>query len=355
MKSKTVVKIEKFNLTMRYAAIQIRQIFRDLGMTISAARYCVKILLCMSIPAKPGSRVDGIRRHPTHDNSMAVPFGFVSVETPPPPFRVAVACHMFHPDLSSEFREYLSQIPGKLDLIFSTDTDEKRIEIVQAFTGWRKGEVDVRIVANRGRDIAPKLIAYGDMYENYDLVLYIHSKRNSHFVDGTGWRHYLLHNLAGSPAISASIIDAFGRDSRLGIVMPQHWDALQRRLDWGDNFFIARALARRMGISLSPGHVVDFPSGSMFWARPAALRPLLDLGWRVEDFPSEMGQLDGTPAHAVERLFLYVCEAAGYRWVKVCDPSTTKYPQAVIPIETPAAFEEFCRYRSFRLTALGPS
>jgi lipopolysaccharide biosynthesis protein len=92
----------------------------------------------------------------------------------------------------------------------------------------------------------------------------------------------------------------------------------------------------------------------MFWARPAALRPLLGLGWRAEDFPDEEGQIDGTPAHAVERLFLFACEAAGYRWAKICDPAEAQHAPTVIRIDTTAALDAYRRRHGFRLTALGP-
>ena len=234
-------------------------------------------------------------------------------------------------------------------------------EIARAFAGWENGEVDVRIVANRGRDIAPKLTAYGDLRDRYDLVLYLHSKRHisrnpdgSVLNDGSDWRRYLLHTLAGSPAIVGSILEAFHRDPRLGIVMAQHWEPVRDWINWADNFFVARNLARRMGVRLTPGHAIDFPSGSMFWARPATLGPILDLGLRAEDFPGEADQEEGTVAHAVERLFLFACEAAGYRWAKVCDPVESTYPGAVIRIDTPEALYAYHRRYGFRLTALGP-
>jgi lipopolysaccharide biosynthesis protein len=57
-----------------------------------------------------------------------------------------------------------------------------------------------------------------------------------------------------------------------------------------------------MGFDLSRVTSLDFPSGSMFWARPDALRPILDLGLTLDEFPEEAGQVDGTVAHAIERL-----------------------------------------------------
>jgi lipopolysaccharide biosynthesis protein len=335
------------------AAVQSRQLLRDLGPTPAAARQFVKMALRVASNAKPGDRIEGIRRKVECDYSMAVPFKFMSDALPATDIRVAAACHMFHPDLSAEFRSILTEIPGALDVLISTDTVPKRDEIVSNFNGWNKGSVDVRIVPNRGRDIGPKVTAYCDMYERYDVILYLHSKRNNHLVDGSEWRRYLLHTLAGSQAIAGSILEAFRRDPHLGIVMPQHTQSIRERLDWGDNFINARDLARRMGIKLTPAHVIEFPSGSMFWARPAALRPILDLGLQIEDFPEEAGQLDGTIAHAVERLFLFACEAAGYRWAKVCDPAGATHPRTIIPIDTSATLDAYNRRHGFRLTALG--
>ena len=251
---------------------------------------------------------------------MAVPFDYIDAAAVAR-LRVAAAIHMFHPELSPEFRQVLEQIPGSIDVVFSTDSEEKRIEIGRHFDGWTKGALDVRVVPNRGRDIAPKLTAYQDLHDKYDLILYLHSKHSGNLVDGTAWRHYLLHTLAGSAAIAASILEAFHADPQLGIIMPQHWPPVRGWVNWSTDFPASREMGRRMGLGLTPGHVVDFPSGSMFWARPVALRPLFGLGLCVEEFAEEAGQIEGTPAHAVERLFLYACEIAGYRWAKICDPA----------------------------------
>jgi lipopolysaccharide biosynthesis protein len=114
-------------------------------------------------------------------------------------------------------------------------------------------------------------------------------------------RRHFLHDLAGSAEIVGSILEAFRRDPRLGMVMPQHWERVRGHMDWPEVFFVARDLAHRMGIRLSPAHVIDFPSGSMFWARPGALKPALNLGLRVDDFPVESGQHEDTLAHTIER------------------------------------------------------
>jgi lipopolysaccharide biosynthesis protein len=55
-----------------------------------------------------------------------------------------------------------------------------------------------------------------------------------------------------------------------------------------------------MGWPQPPAHF-RFPVGSMFWARPSVLRPLLDAGFTVEHYPEEPLAYDGTILHALER------------------------------------------------------
>jgi hypothetical protein len=78
------------------------------------------------------------------------------------------------------------------------------------------------------------------------------------------------------------------------------------------NRAIAERLAPRLGLGPLPDHV-DFPAGSMFWARPQALAPLFALGLGPADYPPEPLPQDGTILHALERLLPIVAQSRGYR------------------------------------------
>ena len=51
----------------------------------------------------------------------------------------------------------------------------------------------------------------------------------------------------------------------------------------------------------------------MFLARTDALRPLVSLGLRLDDFEFETGQVDGTLSHALERWVGVAAQSQGYQ------------------------------------------
>ena len=291
----------------------------------------------------------GRMRAARDDHSMVVPFDY-SVETRSDK-RIAIVCHLFHAGMSDWLLRLLRESGLKADLFVSTDTEAKAETIRRLFSAWTGGTTGIRVVENRGRDIAPKLVSFADVYDRYDIILFLHTKKSAHFTFGDAWRDHLARCLLGSPAIVASILEIFDRRPEVGIIVPQHFRELRNRelIAWGGNFRQARRLAWRMDIDLSPTGYLDMPSGSMFWAKPKALRPLIDLGLGYEDFPTEPCEVDGTLAHCVERLFLFSCEKAGYDWVKVTDQAEDA---AAVIIHKPADLSSFVAEHRFRL--LGP-
>jgi lipopolysaccharide biosynthesis protein len=285
------------------------------------------------------------------DFSIAVPLEFRIPSYPQA--RIAVICHVFHVDLAEEIHRTLTNIKFRADLFVSTDTPGKLDVLKSVFGGWGNGAAELRLVPNRGRDVAPKFVTFRAALESYDLLLFLHSKKSGHRETGSQWREMLFQTLVGSPEIVASIIYAFYRFPSLGVIFPQHCEHVREYVQWLGNFYIARRLAHRMGFKLKSDGFLDFPSGSMFWARSAALRPLVQLGLQIRDFPEEKGQIDGTAAHAIERLVLYACEHAGFSWMKVADPSFFSDRSTVVTIATPDELDDFVVRRRVTLLTRG--
>lgn len=285
---------------------------------------------------------------PSDDYCFAVPFDY-PVQHPASVPSVAVICHMYYPELLEEFKGYLSNIPFAFDFFITTDSEEKKDVITRNLADWSKGVVEVRLAQNRGRDIAPKLITCGDIYDRYEFFLHIHSKKSPHHEVLTDWRTYLLKTLLGSKEVVQSIFEAFHSDPNLGMIAPEHYAPVRDSIGWGWNFDVARNFARRMGLKLSMDGKIDFPSGSMFWGRSAAIKPLLSIGLTAKDFPLESSQIDGTLGHVIERLYFFVCEKAGYRWLKIGSPALLKKTDRILFIDNQASLKSLIKENQYDL------
>ena len=162
------------------------------------------------------------------------------------------------------------------------------------------------------RDLAPFLQGLHDgLYSGYDLVGHFHSKRSPHVDKTTGerWREFMWEHLIGGEfAIADSILEAFAGDARLGLVFAEdpHLNGWDENLEIAGNLAILMKLAQPL-----PMHF-DFPIGTMFWARPDALKPFNRLNLCRDDFPAEPLPIDGTLLHALERLIPFAAANAGF-------------------------------------------
>jgi lipopolysaccharide biosynthesis protein len=215
----------------------------------------------------------------------------------------------------------------RCDLLLSTDDGAKARILRKARSQYARGEVLIRVVPNRGRDIGAFLSAFGeDIVARYDIVGHVHGKRSLHATNssdpyfGERWREFLWQNLLGDLHPMMDIVIArLTADDKLGIVFAHD----PHLLDWDSNQEIAEGLAARMGMKEPLPPFFDFPVGTMFWARTAALKPLfnLKLGW--SDYPEEPLPNDGTILHALERLLPFVAQHAGYRLAVTHVPGVT--------------------------------
>ena len=240
----------------------------------------------------------------------------------------AILLHAGHVEGLSEIAGFLRRIPFPADLIVTTDSADKRAAIEDAFGRWPGGNFEIRLTPNRGGDVAPQLIACRDAYDSHELILILHTRTWAQSDELAGWREFLLRNLIGSPALMRGVMEAFLQLPRLGVLAPRTFQKVRRRLVWGDSYEICRGLAARLGFNIYPDSPVDCPAGFMFWARSAALKPLLDLELGWEDFAPEDGQEDGALAHGLERLVFQACELSGHRWVRAGPEQDAAEPES---------------------------
>lgn len=228
--------------------------------------------------------------------------------------RVGIMLHVFYLDLLDELARDLAHMPVPYVLMISVRDEAARAAAVARCRDLPQVQsLEVRIVPNRGRDLAPLLLTFRDEILALDLVCHLHTKKSLYSgQEQDRWRRYLVERLLGSGGRIAWILGMFQAMPQLGMVYPESYASVPWWAHtWLSNLACARELGARLGIAVDPAAYLDYPAGSMFWARTAALRPLYELELALDAFPPEQGQTDGTLQHALERMLGLVVPRQG--------------------------------------------
>jgi lipopolysaccharide biosynthesis protein len=76
-----------------------------------------------------------------------------------------------------------------------------------------------------------------------------------------------------------------------------------------DNLVLADGIMSRLG--LDKVVLDEFVAGTMFWFKFDAMKNIAETEWTENEFGPELGQIDGTLAHAFERVFGPYVKALG--------------------------------------------
>jgi len=237
-------------------------------------------------------------------------------------FKVAIHIHVFYVDVFEDICMYLNNIPGNFTLLISTSQNNQAdIESLILKNNF-EGKVVIKKVINRGRDIAPMIVDFGEELLACDLALHMHTKKTAHNKNlGELWMHHILKCLLSDELYLNNIFKLFKSDPKLGIIAPTVIDDLERFYNWGENHQRAISLFKEVGVHKkwlpNEEEPIEFPAGTMFWFRPAALKKLLRSPLKYTSFPKEPIEADGTIAHAIERCVYYLAQENSYAYLTV--------------------------------------
>ena len=222
----------------------------------------------------------------------------------------AIILNLYYEDLWKDFFEYYKEMP-QTDLFISLPEHVSHQTVSRIIADVPN--VYPVIVKNRGRDILPFLNLFKIVRDKgYRYFGKVHSKKTTYRKDGSKIRERLFDSLLGKRNVD-HILTTFETHPDTGIICPQGTVLSLSKPEYVvNNISHLEGLLDRMGCH---GQSIDFPfiCGSMFWARTEAMDPFMALNLSESDFEEELGQNDGTLAHAVERLFLFSGEKMGYR------------------------------------------
>ena len=225
------------------------------------------------------------------------------------PAPILIMVHVHYPEIWGEIAVRLAErvnVPFRL-IVTASNPDSA----LDRPTGPFLRDMQVLPVENRGRDILPFLRALSIGGE-FDIGLKLHTKKSPQRTDGSAWRARLYDTLLPPRGGVSALVEAMRADHRVGLVAPDGFSLSVRPWVFVNAVPMA-AVMNALGHTLIDSDLDDafFAAGSMFWFRRAALAALADPSLPAM-FETEEGQLDGTIAHGLERLFAVEVRRQGF-------------------------------------------
>lgn len=236
--------------------------------------------------------------------------------------KIALVMHLFFEDLVDESFRYACSMPAETDVFITVGSEKMEALVKEKFSELPCHQCTVLRTPNRGRDVGSVLVAVNPQILEYDYVCFAHDKKVTQLAPqsiGSSWAYECFESVLKSKDYVRNVIATFEENPRLGLLTPMppnhanYFPTMGR--EWAANFKKTKKLARELGIQVPMDK--EYPPisalGCFFWYRPKAMKKLYDRNWKFEDFPEEpVKATDGTIMHAIERLYAYAVQDAGY-------------------------------------------
>lgn len=223
---------------------------------------------------------------------------------------LAVIIHLFYPEMWSTYDEMIIRLKKytQLDVYVSIPLHKKQEADNISF-----GDSHVLYLPNKGRDVLPFLsILQAINNKGYQYLLKIHSKKSPQRAQGEVWHDDLLNKLAPNSHFIKTILNTLSHKN-CGIIgpkdnyLPLSIYSVDNDADVGKAIRMIYDTPTALKVSGNKKNY-GFFAGTMFWARLKSLDPICKVNFPIHYFALERGQLDGTFAHAMERVFSLVPE-----------------------------------------------
>lgn len=227
---------------------------------------------------------------------------------------LAVVIHLFYIDNWPLFKRKLGNLLHEQFDLFITMPQQNEDFIENITRDFPRA--NVLIVPNHGRDVLPFVKVARLIKEmGYTSLLKFHSKKSTHRTDGQDWLEGMLDSLLPEDKELITSVRGVLRNSETGIIGPSgvYYPLTVNFPANGAHMtnIVSKLYGRHKAYEVLQERRQEygFFGGTMFWARLDAVEKLLN--WPVWYFEREQGQIDGTFAHALERLFCIVPEIEG--------------------------------------------
>lgn len=229
---------------------------------------------------------------------------------------IAIHIHVFYVDVFDEICNYVKQLDFNYDLYISTPKSNLK-DLDSCLNQHKIVAKKIKQTPNRGRDVAPFIIEFGEDLLNYDIALHLHTKKTNYNASlGKIWMKHILDCLVKDSTYINAVFNIFAHQPNIGVVSPRLLNELVPLYNWGENYKSTKKFLKNLDIKVGSlnENSIEFPAGTMFWFRPKALQKLLKAKLDYKSFPKEPIKGDGSLAHVIERSIYYIAESSGFTY-----------------------------------------
>lgn len=233
------------------------------------------------------------------------------------PGKIAVAVNLFYLDTIEKYMGYINQIPEEIDVyVFSSKSS-----VLEKVEGLKGRDVILLEKENRGRDVSALLVAFRKIALKYEYICFLHDKKPNYEYkakDVEIWDKSLWGNMIGSAQYIYSVLELLQKNLEIGLLLPPEmlgeYHVTWFFDGWAENYENTVTLAKELRLNCDISREKSaLAFGTAFWAKTACLRKLFQKEWKYDDFVEEPMPLQGTISHAIERIFGFVAQDAGYK------------------------------------------
>ncbi|GAB7527806.1 hypothetical protein PS3A_02120 [Pseudomonas sp. 3A(2025)] len=229
--------------------------------------------------------------------------------------KIAVCLHIYYEDYIERFSQALNTFPVDVDVFITLANTDHEARARDVFSKHpRVNSIETRCVPNRGRNFGPLLVEFAEALQGYDLFCHLHSKKSLYSGrEQTQWSDYLTEYLMRDESVVTRVVNAFQENPDLGVYYPTTFWMMP---SWVNHITMNKGFMKTwqqdLGLDEHDGFL-SYPAGGMFWARPEALKGIIDRSYDYEFFPAEPLPNDGSLLHALERMIGLLAEHNGYK------------------------------------------
>tara|TARA_B110000503_G_scaffold27548_1_gene43990 strand:- start:14102 stop:14866 length:765 start_codon:yes stop_codon:yes gene_type:complete len=214
--------------------------------------------------------------------------------------------HVFYIDYVSKVRHLLVNAPEHVKFFVTTSDGDIHRELSQIGADF-PDRMLVNSVPNRGRNFAPLLIEFGAFMQNLDFCIFLHSKKSKQSRNGAEWSSTNWDFFDFSNNRFLDSLGIFLGNEEIAVLSVLNARVARNQVfGWGPSYKVAKTkIGKKLELHPKRLDKFYFPAGGMFAIKNTELRWISELALEYEDFEEETSQLDGTLAHAIERLIGY--------------------------------------------------